>query len=70
VTFREKEKPNAANVEHALPFWSVNTLDEARHIQILHCKLQWGTEERYVLVGFGGEIEDLMALPTQLGLQA
>ena len=71
MTFREKGTPNAAHVEHALPFWSVDTLEQARHIQILHCKLQWGTdsEERYVLNGFGGELVDLFSLPEQLGLE-
>lgn len=64
MTFREKGEDRYGA---SLPFHSVDTKEEARAIQILHCKQQY--DGRYVLNEFGGEVDDIFALADKLELK-
>lgn len=66
ITYRRAGKPVFNN--RALPFFSVNTEEEAQTLQVLLCSSQY--EEHPDLPGqtwyrhwqFGGELEDIQAL--------
>ncbi len=61
----------------ALPFHAVDTVEEAKHVQLTHCKLQYPAlnmisgemVSRYVLNHWSGEVEDIMTLADTLGLE-
>jgi hypothetical protein len=60
----------------ALPFHTVDTVEEAEQVQILHCKLQYPALNtisgeiisRYVLNEWNGEVEEVMTLADTLEL--
>ena len=60
----------------ALPFHTVDTVEEAQSVQIRHCKLQYPALNtisgeiisRYVLNEWHGEVDDVMTLADQLEL--
>jgi hypothetical protein len=60
----------------ALPFHTVDTVEEAEQVQTLHCKLQYPALNtisgeiisRYVLNEWSGEVDDVMTLADTLGL--
>lgn len=60
----------------ALPFHTVDTVEEAEHVQTLHCKLQYPALNthsgemvtRYVLNEWSGEVEDMFTLADKLEL--
>jgi hypothetical protein len=63
MTFREKGEDRYGQ---SLPFHSVDTKEQARHIQLTYCKKQY--DGRYVVLDFGGEVDDIFALADKLGL--
>lgn len=60
----------------ALPFHTVDTVEEAKHVQLTHCRLQYPAfnknrgemVSRYVLNAWSGNVEDIMTLADTLGL--
>jgi len=66
MTFREKGTRDP-KFPRAIPFWSVDTVEEAKTIILLFCKLQYDNN-RYVYPQFGGEVDDIFNLPEKLGL--
>lgn len=66
VTYRDKTKGEKVFNGVALPVFSVDTVEEARQIQIRFCRLQYGKHphrngpaEWYVLNAFSGELDGL-----------
>lgn len=66
ISFREKGTINP-DFPHALPFHSVDTVEEARTIQLTHCRLQYDNVN-YVLNDWSGNPEDIFTLAETLGL--
>lgn len=64
MSFRAKGEPRHRT---SLPFHSVDTLEEARHIQLTHCKCHY--DGRYILNEWSGDVEDIMNLADKLGLE-
>ena len=65
ISYRDKHKREPRLNNAALPVFSVNTVDEAKQIQVRFCALQYTEHPNqpgrpwYVLPGFGGELSDL-----------
>lgn len=67
ITYRVRGSGTQRRQDAALPVFSVDTVEEAKLIQVTLCRKQYGTDpaypgERrswYVLNEFGGELEDL-----------
>lgn len=61
----------------ALPFHSVDTVEEAEEVQVSHCKLQYPALNtisgeiisRYVLNYWSGDVDDVMHLADALELK-
>lgn len=75
MTFREKGKPDP-DYPMALPFHTVDTVEEAEHVQVTYCKLQYSAFNphsgrmvtRYVLNEWDNNIEDVFNLADTLEL--
>ena len=60
----------------ALPFHTVDTVEEAEHVQVTYCRYQYPAlntisgemVSRYVLNEWSGEVEDVMTLADKLEL--
>lgn len=69
VSYRDKRTKTKVFNGRALPVFSVNTVEEAKLIQVRFCRLQYGphpqakpdtgTQDWYVLTSFSGELDDL-----------
>ena len=66
MSFGRKGEPNI-QFPHALPWHSVDTEEEARGIQALHCRRQYA--DTYVLTHWNENIEDVFTLAERLGLE-
>lgn len=65
MSFRAKGERNW-EFPNALPFHSVDTEEEARGIQVLHCRKQY--DGTYVLTHWNENVEDIFTLAETLGL--
>ena len=63
MSFRAKGEPRHRT---SLPFHSVDTLEEAQHIQVTWCRHHY--DGSYVLNEWSGDVEDIMTLADKLGL--
>lgn len=69
VSYRDKRTKTKVFNGRALPVFSVDTVEEAKLIQVRFCRLQYGrhpqakpntgTDNWYILTQFSGELEDL-----------
>lgn len=69
VSYRDKRLKTKVFNGRALPVFSVDTVEQARQIQVRFCRRQYGahpqakpntgTDEWYMLTVFSGEVEDL-----------
>ena len=65
ISFAEQGKKDP-EFPHALPFHSVNTVEEAEGIRMLHCRRQY--DDTYVLTHWSGNVDDIFTLADTLEL--